>query len=475
MGLIEFRTGDCREVLKTLPEASVQAVVTSPPYFGLRSYDLEPTVWGVTDPDCEHEWDPSAPVSINLGLNRDFNERWGNSSGQRKQEGELIRQAATRFEPGTSSYCRRCGAWRGQLGLEPHIGQFVANIAEVFREVWRVLRPDGLAFLNISDSYATNGGAHRAGSYDGGTGCAMSTGRPRKVPPGLRSKSLCLIPQRVAIALSDDGWIVRNWLIWWKRNILPTSVRDRFTNDFEPILMLAKSERPFFDMEPVREPASGLGAKGSKFNKGKTAKHQLDRSSDKEREERLATRQPRAVWDIPCQPFPGEHLATFPEALAERALLCSTSEHGCCMGCGAPYRRIVEKGAPLEEWKQACGADSEGGYNGTAQKNYEEAGAQNASATKARILAGMVERRTVGWTPTCKCLETPDFKIVDAVARLLDPDYRGPVEPCTVLDCFSGSGTTGLVAKRLGRRAILVDQSEQYVSMSKKRCGISDD
>ena len=344
----------------------------------------------------------------------------------------------------------------GELGQEASPAQFVTHLVEVFREVRRVLHPSGLCFVVMDDSYGRGrtGRAHGDGRTLTG-GVPRTSGSRNRRAAMVSPKSLCLVPERLAIALADDGWVIRNRINWVKLNQLPESCKDRFTVDYETVWMFAKSETPYFDEEPVRELATGNGAKGSKFNSGKTALHQANRSSDRVRAETPGTRRPRATWVINVQPYSGAHLAVFPEKLVERMLLCSTSEHGACATCGAPFKRIVEKGAPLIEHQRACGADSVGGYQGVAQKDYAAAVAQDPSATKARILKGMRERRTVGWQPTCTCKQD------------------SPPVPCLCLDPFSGSGTTGVVAKRLGRRAILIDMSAEYIQLARKRVGDS--
>ena len=161
-----------------------------------------------------------------------------------------------------------------------------------------------------------------------------------------------------------------------------------------------------------------------------------------------AGRNRRSVWTIPTAPFKDAHFATFPPRLIEPCILAGTSEHGCCSHCGAPFKRIVKLGAPRLEQMLAGGCNKDGEYHGKARKNYESAGAQDPSAVKKRILEGMRERITVGWNPSCKCtLRT--------------------VVPCTVLDPFYGSGTTGLVAARLGRECDGIELNPEYIAMDR--------
>jgi len=139
--------GDCREQLATLPAQSVHCVVTSPPYWGLRDYNLPPSIWG-GDPGCEHEWEGIITPAADGTLSPE-----GNAALRAGHQGA---NSAT-MKPRRSDLCGKCGAWRGCLGLEPTPEAFVANMVAVFREVWRVLRDDGCAFLNLGDSFSSGG------------------------------------------------------------------------------------------------------------------------------------------------------------------------------------------------------------------------------------------------------------------------------------------------------------------------------
>lgn len=166
------------------------------------------------------------------------------------------------------------------------------------------------------------------------------------------------------------------------------------------------------------------------------------------------------------------HFATFPEALAERCIKAGTSESGSCPSCGAPWRRVVEKGEHNREQQRACGADSTGGYSGTATKDYASARAEDPSAVKARILEGMRDRKTLGWSPTCECRDETDRSESGTEIGAL---WRTPQPvPCTVLDPFAGSGTTLLVAERLGRDSIGIELNPEYVEMARQRINRAD-
>lgn len=266
--------GDCLEILPTLPGASVQTIITSPPYFGLRDYGIEPTDWPAID---------YAPMS---GLP------------------SITIPAQT--------VC---------LGLEADPLAYVAHLVHVFRLARPALRDDGTAWLNLGDSYAQDS---KWGGRSGGKNYTSDAGgisRQRK-QTGLKDKDLMMIPARVALALQADGWYVRNQVIWHKPNAMPESVRDRLTNDYEPMYLLAKSPRYYFDQAAIADPAI-KGSAGSRFDTGKTGTNGMGRVSTKERAE-SGTRNRRTVWRIPTKSLNDEHYAPMPEALVEPCILAGS-------------------------------------------------------------------------------------------------------------------------------------------------------
>ena len=209
----------------------------------------------------------------------------------------------------------------GQIGLESTPDEYVAKMVEVFREVRRVLRDDGTVWLNLGDSYANDG---KWGGETGGKQAYLDDSNRKRVgrgkrTTGLKAKELVGIPWRVAFALRADGWYLRQDIIWSKPNPMPESVTDRCTKSHEYIFLLAKSRRYYFDHEAIKEP-SVRGAAGSKFDSGKTAVHQLNRSSKKNHIED-GTRHKRDVWTVTTKPFKGAHFATFPPDLIEPCIL----------------------------------------------------------------------------------------------------------------------------------------------------------
>ena len=240
-GVSRLYHADARRI--PLPDESVHCVVTSPPYFGLRDYGLEPSVWG-GDPDHAHEW---------------LHDRWYvNGGGSTRAAGGTFTAAgkdnAQRIRKGRwreAAFCD-CGAWLGALGLEPTLELYVEHIVEVFREVWRVLRPDGTLWLNLGDSYAGSGkGLNADGTHSPGKKQATNTGS-QTAPSGgwgssgLKSKDLMLVPFEVASALRRDGWWLRSPVIIEKLNPMPESADDRLTTAHEYLFLLAKSGRRLY-------------------------------------------------------------------------------------------------------------------------------------------------------------------------------------------------------------------------------------
>lgn len=331
---------DARKVLPMLDDESIQCVVTSPPYWGLRDYGIEPSIWG-GDETCEHEWQPTIePGGQGTGLSF----RRDRAAG-RKRGG---------LQPG---FCVRCHAWLGCLGLEPTPELYVEHLVEIFREVRRVLRKDGTVWLVIGDSYATGagkvgdcpGGGKQGERWKGHRGIRQDGKhkyiadhmgpiiQPNRMPiPGLKPKDLCMIPARVALALQADGWWLRSDIIWAKPNPMPESVADRPTKAHEYLFLLAKSEKYFYDGEAIKEPqeeherrrrlrekSQGLNTIYRIAADGKTGQNPQGKTGSVRNVTRrhtlaqLGTRNKRSVWTIPTIPFPEAHFAVFPKTLIE--------------------------------------------------------------------------------------------------------------------------------------------------------------
>ncbi len=222
--------------------------------------------------------------------------------------------------------CRLCGAQRvdAQLGLEPTIDAYVAELVTVFREVWRVLREDGTVWLNLGDSYAaSNSGTN--GFRDGRTNREHRRGPG--IPEASKPKDLLGIPWMVAFALRDDGWYLRSDIIWHKPNPMPESVTDRPTKSHEYVFLLSKEEQYFYDGEAIKEPVTGTSH--VRERNGMNPKRALAGWNCKSNptftaNELVDERNKRSVWTIPTEAYGGGHFATFPEALVEPCILAGS-------------------------------------------------------------------------------------------------------------------------------------------------------
>lgn len=371
---VEIHLGDVRSVLAGLSESSVQCVVTSPPYWGLRDYGVE-----------------------------------------------------------------------GQLGLEATPEEYLSNMVDVFRAVRRVLRSDGVAWVNMGDCYAGAGYSNHENT--GGALRTQGGKQHHSSGTGLKPKDLVGMPWRLAFALQSDGWWLRSDVIWSKPNPMPESVTDRPTKAHEYVFLLTKSARYFYDADAVREPHAEVSLArarrnryGGKYNGSDPAEHgrlkagaNYGPDGDPDKVCSPAGRNLRTVWEIATQPFREAHFATFPEKLVEPCILAGTSERGCCPECGAPWRRVTETRY------ENPGNRTTNGPRSLAQR-HETPGFESRKEKRVS---------TTGWDAVC--------------------DHGHDPVPCTILDPFGGSGTTAVVATRHGRRAILIELNPEYAEIAVRR------
>jgi DNA modification methylase len=228
----------------------------------------------------------------------------------------------------------------GQVGLEPTPEEYCGRLVEIFREVRRVLRPDGTLWLNLGDSYNAAGRTGH-GTRQGvkqGTNRASDTGTDKCRPnvDGLKPKDLIGIPWMVAFALRADGWYLRQDIIWHKPNPMPESVKDRCTKAHEYIFLMSKSEKYFFDSDAMKEPVQSTKGNAKSFRGGGsyTGGNSFNNHAEKDRETNgnepndTGLRNRRSVWTIPPKPFSGAHFATFPPDLIEPCILAGCPEYG---------------------------------------------------------------------------------------------------------------------------------------------------
>jgi DNA modification methylase len=353
--VIRLITGDVLKSLAKLPDESVQCVVTSPPYWGLRDYGT--ATWTGGDPDCDHQ----APT-------------------RQGQTGQRASRTFTANQP-YRDICRKCGARRidAQLGLEPTPEAFVANLVAVFAEVRRVLRPDGTCWVNLGDSFSSGGRQTQCqpSLRAGQSGVAI---RP-PVTSSLKPKDLVGIPWRVAFALQADGWYLRSDIVWHKPNPMPESVRDRPTKSHEYVFLLTKRARYYYDADAVREAGSGrnwLAAGGNLVGKGVHKCGDGYRDNGDGRTGEAFGRNSRSVWTITPKPFKGAHFATFPPALVERCVKAGSRPGDTVLDpfSGAGTVALVSQ----QLGRDAIGIELKPAYNRMARKRIAAAQARQTEA-----------------------------------------------------------------------------------------------
>lgn len=388
--MMQLIRADARRI--PLADESVQCVVTSPPYWGLRKYAGEQELIWTPEGGCEH----------------DFESHTGKPLG---------------------NTCRRCGAWKGAFGLEPTVEMYVEHSVLILREIRRVLRRDGVCFWNIGDSYhrGSRGAYMRPRCVSEKSMRYQSHGdvlhAPNRFPQeGLKPKDLVMMPARVALAAQADGWWVRSDIIWAKPNTMPESVKDRPTNAYEHILMLTRGERYFWDADAVKERVAestierlsqktfleqtggekaveNLHAKAFGYTPKGTHSRGTGDGGPKARQraeegwavyrrtktrEVLLERNMRNVWMFATQPYKGAHFATFPEELPQRCIKAASRPGDLILdpfgGSGTTGRVAVELGrrAVLLDLAYQAGAYKELAERRTSQVQIDLLAAANA-------------------------------------------------------------------------------------------------
>jgi len=307
-------TGNVLTVLKSLKKETIDCIVTSPPYYGLRSYGTEPQIWGGKE-DCQHEW-IDKPYKRNTDL----------TAGE-KQNTNL--GSIGRDKPVDNSFCIHCNAWKGELGLEPTFQLYLEHLWMIFDEIKRVLKKTGTCWVNLGDSYGGNQGRGEGKGNEHG----------QKIKQSYTSaKSLLQIPSRFAIGMTDRGWILRNSIIWYKRNCMPSSARDRFTVDYEMMYFFTKSTKYYFEQQFEKSVDKESYTGRRKRNVGQIAKFDLKnyQMAGSIREDgtlanegkTYPNRNKRCVWDITPKGFKEAHFAVFPPELVETPIKAGCPESG---------------------------------------------------------------------------------------------------------------------------------------------------
>lgn len=489
-------TGDALATLLELPPASVDAIVTSPPFYRQRDYGT--AVWSGGSPDCDHK--------------------------------------PTRKGPHTRADCTLCGATRldFQLGVESTPSAYIAALTGVLEAARTVLKPSGTLWLNLGDTYSGGGRGQTPGPAAQVGAKAQTAGYLGRLEiEGVAAKQLLGIPWRVALALQEAGWWLRSDIIWHKPNPLPESVRDRPTSAHEYLFLLAKSERYYYDWEAVAEPST----------QG-TPRRQRDVWT-------IPTRAFNAVREGLADT---DHYAVMPDALVRPAILASTSERGVCPRCGEPWVRHTEQtpkdpgrakgdlyiakayttpqskpsgkdrnlaGDPRPQttlgWLPSCvchlppgmepdalrvilsPTDHEGGDDPTLQTGRRGLNRQRGADEGQRPMTRYEQRRYAAQLRGSPHRQRMEAEAGPPFAHYLRTDYpngaraiptallerwleRGLLErvyvpqadplppiPATVLDPFCGAATVGKVALEEGRDFIGIELNPAFVDLSRRR------
>jgi len=432
--------GDCLEVMKEMPDQAIDMIITSPPYWGLRDYGVEQIFGG--DKDCEHEWALKEGKELKL------------TTGKNSQCVRPWRKLATTKMP-DSGFCLKCHAWKGQLGLEPTPEMYIEHLTEIFNEVKRVLKKTGTLWLNIGDTYSgSNCGSNDYREQDGlGTNPQLRYKGQKAGNANLPSKCLCMIPERLSWSLIQNGWILRNKIIWYKPNGMPSSVKDRFSNKWEYVFMFSKSQRYYFDLDGVREAYAESTFQRVSQNEGnpkwdgdhKRGSPMGEHTLDPKQFTHPKGKNPGDVWEIgtvPC-PIKGIHFATFPEDLCRKAIIPGCPEE-VCKKCGKPRERIIERtGYPDPE----NNIDTQGRRKSSGEIATDTGRRKTLSGKKHADFKRKHPDKFIGWT-SCDC----------------NAGFEGGI----LLDPFCGVGTACYVARRLRRRFIGIDIKPEYCEKADK-------
>ena len=372
--LVTLYHGHVLDVLRSLPGDSVHCAVTSPPYWGLRDYNIGSQVWGGDSQHC-HSWrEVVKPAS-------------SGPTGRETLEDGLATQNSSATRRSIVSNLCSCGAWLGSLGGEPTPNLYVQHLVEIFREVRRVLKDDGTVWLNLGDSYASTPPGNKtrgvsakstlhgvngpSGQYRETLARSVQTKRST-ISPGLKPKDLVGIPWRVAFALQADRWYLRSDIIWAKSNPMPESVRDRPTSSHEYLFLLSKSPAYYYDASAIAEPTIHAGRVVKYDGTQKTTGHENRTYPGAKPRDILVgpTRNRRSVWTINTQPYKGAHFATFPEKLVEPCILAGCPKGGIVLDpfVGAGTAMLVAK----ELGRRAIGIDLNEEYLGLAAKRLRQ-------------------------------------------------------------------------------------------------------
>ena len=457
--------GNSLEVLKQIPDNSIDCCVTSPPYYGLRDYGT--AKWEGGDENCNHLQVNDIRENVKQVTNKGTN------------------------QIGYKTICNMCGAIRidYQIGLEETPEEYVLKMVEIFREVKRVLKDDGILWLNLGDTYSAHkdcksvsdslrvgGKSETANIIEKGKSNSRNSKMLKSI--GLKNKDLIGIPWMVAFTLRTDGWYLRQDIIWHKPNPMPESVTDRCTKSHEYIFLMSKSQKYYYDNEAIKEPISNSSIarlmqdvenqKGSDRVPGKTkgnmkacrpngvTRNRLLNYNSKENffrpKEKIegfkkesdiplpdGKRNKRSVWTVNTHSYSEAHFATFPEELISPCI-----KAGCpkfiCKKCGKAREpiRVAEK---IPEF---CKTYLDGEKNDKKQ-------------------CGSL----IGWVTNSKYEEWRKNNPV--IYELSDCGCNAGWESGIVIDPFMGAGTTGLVSLKEDCNYVGIELNPEYIKIAEER------
>jgi len=397
--------GNCLEVMQTFFSSCIDMAMFSPPYWGLRDYGKETeAIWG-GNPSCQHEWQSIKIIQDNLRF-RD-----------KKHEAQVSNQAneAIFSNPKVKqNICVHCNAWQGQLGLEPHPLMYIEHMVSICNEVKRIMKSSGSLYLNLGDIYYSSSGGKETKNPK------RSIGFRRKDIENsnwLQPKQLLGMPWRITIALQNEGWILRNAIIWYKPNHMPSSVKDRLTSAYEHIFHFVKSRKYYYDLDAIRQPhKAGTMARAKR------------------------------------QSFPNlkriETLVQNPQ----------TTDRGK----GTMQPNLLGKNpSDIIKCKESSGIYSFGSKSLPASLRVDASRSGHGTHRKGRNPGDF-------WVINTKPCPEAHFAVYP-IAICEQPIKSSCPRDGIVLDPMCGSGTTLIASQELGRKWIGIELNPKYVEMAKKR------
>ena len=412
----EIIVGDCMDVLRDMPAESVHCVVTSPPYWGLRSYKGDEGMIGLEPTLDEHIERLVAVFREVRRVLRKYGTCWINYgdcyAGSGKGQGMNPDKVSNKQKSNAGSFTDPvplCGYKPKDLMLMP------ARVA-------LALQADG------SDVAAAVAIRRAISNLEYAYEDEVMPDKVRIILEGLEQEFL---------EAKGDAWWLRSEIVWHKPNPMPESVTDRPTSAHEKVFLFSKSPRYFYDAEGVRQSSNGWNGDFSP----RAGERRDGNGKGSTRDQAQPTANLRNVWQIATESYSGAHFATMPQKLVEPCIKAGTSAKGVCSECGAPWVRKVEMTKEYKEFKAINnGWDAEGNEDVDANRHGKGTHFQTVPP----------KNKTIGWSPSCAC----------------DAD----LSPAVCLDIFGGAGTVGLVAQRLGRRSICIEISPEYADMARQRC-----